>query len=490
MDKPAEMFDRDFEWSALQRFIAGGGERATLGVVSGRRRQGKTFLLDALCRATGGFYFVASEATEARSLRQLGTALAEHRGHPAPYRFDTWDDAITVLFSLAQDGPLPVVLDEFPYLVKASPELPSIIQRELGPAGQRRATPVRLLLCGSAMSFMGSLLSGNAPLRGRAGLELVVPTFDYRLAAEFWGLRDPRLAVLTHAIVGGTPAYRREYSDDDAPADLDDFDNWVERRVLNPTSALFREARYLLTEEPDLRDPALYHDVLGAIATGNASRGGIANYLARKSSDLAHPLAVLEDAGLIVRDDDVFRANRSIYRVAEPLITFYEAIMQPAWADLERPGRAAQVWERSWPTFRAQILGPHFEEICRYWTRWFAATATFGAYVSQVGRGVVNDAAARMSHELDVVALARQDGARHAVLAIGEAKWSEPMGLGHLRRLRHVRELLRARDDCDASATRLLCFSGSGFSAELRAEAAAAREEIILVDLDRLYHGE
>ena len=51
---------------------------ATLGVVSGRRRQGKTFLLRALCEATGGFYFAADEATDGESLHQLGMALGAY----------------------------------------------------------------------------------------------------------------------------------------------------------------------------------------------------------------------------------------------------------------------------------------------------------------------------------------------------------------------------------------------------------------------------
>jgi hypothetical protein len=81
---------------------------------------------------------------------------------------------------------------------------------------------------------MGRLLAGNAPLRGRAGLELVVPTLDYRLAAQFWDIADPRTAVLTHAVAGGTPAYRRESTQGDSPTGPDDFDDWVVRAVLNP----------------------------------------------------------------------------------------------------------------------------------------------------------------------------------------------------------------------------------------------------------------
>lgn len=128
-----------------------------------------------------------------------------------------------------------LVIDEFPYLVKANAELPSIIQQAPRPFGHARsATRTRLLLCGSALAVMGKLLSGTAPLRGRAGLELTIPPLDHRLAAEFWGISDPQLAVRVNAIVGGTPAYRREFVRNDTSRGLEDFDAWVIRTVLNP----------------------------------------------------------------------------------------------------------------------------------------------------------------------------------------------------------------------------------------------------------------
>ena len=187
--------------------------------------------------------------TEAVSLRLFADELIRFTGAPVrPFR--DWLEAIPYLFQLAAERPVPVIIDEFPFLVKASPALPSVIQRELGPGGSGSASQARLLLCGSAMSVMGGLLSGQAPLRGRAGLELIVQPFGYREAARFWGISDPRLAVLVHSVVGGTPAYRRELVRQDAPAGLADFDAWVTRTVLNPQTPLFREARYLLAEEP------------------------------------------------------------------------------------------------------------------------------------------------------------------------------------------------------------------------------------------------
>lgn len=458
--------------------------------MSGRRRQGKTFLLDAVCQAADGFYFAATEATEAESLHQFGTALARYLNEPVPRRFSGWDEAVETMMRLASNGrPIPVALDEFPYLAKASPHLPSLIQRALDPSGRRSGTPVRLLLCGSALSSMGNLLVGNAPLRGRSSLELVVPTLDFRLARAFWGIDDLRLAFLVNAVVGGTPAYRREYTLGDAPAALDDFGPWVMRNILNPGRPLFREARFLLAEEPDLRDTALYHGVLSAIAEGNNTRGGIAGYLARKSTDLSHALTVLEDVGMVVRGQDAFHGRRSTYRITEPLLAFYHAIMRPDWTDLERPGRhTEQVWSRAQETFRSKVLGPHFEHLARTWVRWHCVPETLGGQRSRVLSGVLPDPASKTSHELDVVVLGRGPHAQEKVLAIGEAKSNDTVGRGHLARLERLRELLIRRDARADESVKLLLFTGSDFTRDLK-ETAKVRSDLELIDLERLYQG-
>lgn len=487
MDKPVEMFDRDHEWSALTRFIEDEQPGATLGVVSGRRRQGKTFLLDAACRAARGFYFGATEATDAESLRRISAALTAHVRPVSPYHFSDWAEAVDALLALGTERPVPVVIDEFPYLAKANPELPSIIQEALRTLrDQRSGSRTRLLLCGSALSFMGRLLSGNAPLRGRAGLELVVRQLDHRLAAEFWNITDPRLAMQVNAIVGGTPAYRREFARNDAPNGVDDFDDWVVRTVLNPETPLFREARYLLAEEPDLRDTALYLSVLAAVADGNATRGGVAGYLERKATDIAHPINVLEDAGLLHRDADVFRDNRPTYRIAEPLICFHHAIMRPVWDQLERPGSAARVWRASRHRFTSNVLGPHFEQVCRDWALHHADPELIGGLPARVGHGVVHDPKARIGHEVDVAVIGIADGSRPPLLAIGEAKWNDTMGIAHIERLQHIRGLITQAGRYDTTGTRLLCLSGAGFNDKAYA-AAQADPDIQLVSLEALY---
>jgi len=479
IDKPARIFDRNVEWGHLAGFAARATDRPQLGVVSGRRRQGKTYLLEALTRATGGFYFGATQATEAESLLLFGRALGAHTGAAAAPRFASWDEAIRYLFAAPGSG--PIVLDEFPYLSKATPALPSILQREID-RGVSEGRSLALLLCGSAMSVMGGLLSGSAPLRGRANLELIVRPFEPRLAADYWGVGDARLAVLLHAVVGGTPAYR-QFVNADAPHSIEDFDGWTLRTVLDPASPLFREARYLLDEEADVRDSALYHSVLAAVAAGNNTRGGIANYIGRKAADIGHHLNVVEDCRLVRREADLFRSGRARYRIAEPLITFYHNVMRPQWGLLES-GRAGAVWADAKVRFSAQVVGPHFEQLSRDWAL-EAPAEVFDGLPGEVGAGVVADPARRSSIEIDVVVLAtRVPGEPRRVLSLGEAKWGETMGQRHVERLGRARELLAARG-YDTRDTVLACYGAAGF--ELGTTDRSGPERVLTIDPARLY---
>ncbi|MEV0594048.1 AAA family ATPase [Nonomuraea cavernae] len=476
--KPEHVFERDREWEGLAGFATSANPDVRLGIVSGRRRQGKTFLLDALASEVSGFFFAATEATEAEALARFGQALAAQTGG-GRYAFDSWDEALERMYTAIPRG--LIVIDEFPYLSKASPSLPSLLQHALDPRGHARRGEARLLLCGSAMAVMGRLLSGSAPLRGRASLELVIKPFDYRTAARFWNIDDPRLAVLVHSVVGGTPAYRREFVAGDAPDSLDDFGSWVRRTVLNPQTPLFREARYLLAEEADIRDTALYHAVLGAIASGSATRGGIAGCIGRKSTDIGHPLSVLEDSQLIAREADAFRKGKTLYRIREPLIVFYEAVMRREWTRLDRGDRDA-AWRNSQSTFLSQVVGPHFEGICREWAMSVGAEV-FGELPGEVAAGTVADPGNRTQIQVDVAVLAPDEPGRpRRILSLGEVKWDTIMTAGHVARLRRARDLLAVKG-YDTRDTVLTCYSGAGFQPDI----ADGRQDVHLVGLTDLY---
>src|SRR5262245_41827638 len=134
--KPESVFDRDREWQALVRLIQDDAAGAMLGLVYGRRRQGKTYLLANLIRQVGGFMYTASQESSAQSLRALSEAYCAHLRRPLAL-FSGWREAIDALLRLDSDGeaPVPVVIDEFSYLVDAVDGLASLFQAALDPGG-------------------------------------------------------------------------------------------------------------------------------------------------------------------------------------------------------------------------------------------------------------------------------------------------------------------------------------------------------------------
>lgn len=492
-DRPDDLFDREREWADLTDFVTGPPSGVSLGIIYGRRRQGKSFLLRRLVAATGGLYHQALEEGRSAALARVGDAVAAHRGLAAGHvTFRDWSDALRALLEPPsgppRTTPRTVVLDELPYLLAHSPEIASALQQLVDTQRDvRRGPGTALLVCGSAISIMSALLEGARAMRGRARLELVMRPFDYRQAREFWGVRDPQLAFTLHAVVGGTPGYRDVLGE--APRSLRAFGAWLARGILNPSHALFRESEYVLAEDPRLTDRGLYHTVLEAVSRGERSPTRIAARLGRPEGALRHPLRLLEEAELLHRTEDVLRQRNPLLSVADPIVRFQHVVMRPRMTQLEER-RAVEVWEAVQPTFSAQILGPHFEHLARVWTGRVAAEEALGGPVGEVGPTTVSDPGQRVQIEVDVVALAageRKHAKRAVVRLLGEAKASErPRGLDDLRRLERARALLAASDRADVSHARLALFGRRGFTPDLR-RTAGARRDLVLVDLERMY---
>jgi AAA+ ATPase superfamily predicted ATPase len=484
--KPGRLFDRDIEWTELSEFAGSDEIGATLGLVYGRRRQGKTLLLELLALETGGFMFGATQQTEAQNLADLGAAYAAYRGLGQPVAFAGFREAFGELLRLGEERSTTVIIDEFPYLVAATPALPSYLQQALSPLGHaRQGTKTRLILCGSALTTMSQLLGGGAPLRGRARMELVVRPFRFREAAEFWDVgRDLELAFRLNALVGGTPAYK-DMCGGSGPRDLGDFDRWVERRLLSPASAMFREGALLLREEPSIADPTSYASVLAAISAGASRRSEIAAALARPSSALAHLVTGLADIGLIEHLDDALRGKRTVFRIAEPIVRLHQLITARYEPELVA-GRADRVWRRSATTVAEKIYGPHFEDLARQWCLLYADEGTLGGVPSAVRPTEIACREHEHGHQLDIV-VTDDPSLAGRISAIGEAKaTSAPVGLDQLRRLEHLRGLLPGqRVD---QPPKLLLFSRTGFTAAVTDEAVA-RPDVELVGIDRLYSG-
>jgi len=491
--KPSMLFDRDVEWVRLTEFMSSELDSLRLGVLYGRRRQGKTELVHQLCDASSGFYALALEQhSAALALQRFADGLADWAGLPTGLQFSNWEAALETAIRLAgdrasRDGRAQlIVLDELPFLLTHSPEVPGIVQslyEQYGPTRGGGHPPVRLILCGSALSSMSGLLSERQALYGRAQFNLCLTAFDPIDAATFWGIADPDIALRLHAVVGGVPGYRVLTADVPVPRSVGDFGRWLSATVLNPAHALFDEVDLLFSQEPGIADRGLYYGILAAVAKGESTPARISSRLARPANTMSYPLNVLRRAGFIAYDEDMLRARKPIISIADPIMRFHHTITIPRLQVFQRPGRAAEGWQEAQSMFESQILGPHFEALAREWTS-SVLQRRYDLPVGWTGTTFVPCREHGVSHQLDVVSLSPGDMPRTEsakIALIGEAKYTNaPCGERHVARLEHVRTLLGQR----AATARLAVFSRSGFTDELVRDRP---EDVLLIALTEMY---
>ena len=475
--KPDDVVDRDEEWNILDRHMVEG--RARLGIVTGRRRVGKTYLLRRLVERHGGLLVSCLEEEREPALRRFADALGRHHGLALGPPRD-W----TAALAQATSGPLAVpllVVDEVPYLLAHSPELESVVQHAVDQSRDRDGT--RIVLSGSSLAIMSGLLGGGRPLRGRADLQLVLPPFDYRLAGTYWNVTNPAVALRLHAVLGGSPGYRVMAST--PPDTVRAFDRWVVDAVINPAAALYHEDAYLLGEDRRVTDRAVYASVMRAIAEGDHRPSRIAARVGRAQTSLSHVFRTLSEAGFLVNVDGVLSGRDPRYELVDPVITFLYSCAEP-WRALAEEGRRTEAWAAAAPAWRANVLGPHLERLSRVWASRFASPASLGGPPGIVGRAEIADPSGRVTREIDVAVLGPgQRPDKHAqVQAIGESKLTADIdALAHLDRCAHV---LEARGNGRPRRLFIVCETATKV---LRA-AIKRRDDVDLVDLDRLYHGD
>jgi AAA+ ATPase superfamily predicted ATPase len=485
-----DLIGRDREMNTLRDFGTASVPGATLGLVWGRRRTGKSMMLERLVAETDGVHFQALRGSGSEALRELGAVLAKPSGAAAPLRLGSWDEAVSAILALGAQQPRVVVLDDFPYLLEHTPELEAVLQRQFAAANPTLAnSKTRLILCGSSIGIMSRLLRGTDTLRTQAGLALRISPFDYRVSRELHGVTDLATAVLLFSMIGGVAAYARDMVNFDVPTGPEAFDRWIAQRVLAPSAPLVGEIDLLLGEDPALakmRKITMYHATLSAVARGNRTWTSICNYVGGSGGTLTPVMNTLIASELVARLEDPVRSNRPTYNIADSLLRVHYAVIRRYQQRLARPtSDTAALWQELVSTVRTEVVGPCFEAMARHWATHWASAATLGGIPAHVGPTVISGRDGD-ELELDLVVAADDGGAepdRRTIMSLGVAKVGQILSLTTLRRLERARAHFGAR----AAQAKLLLI-GRVFDADL-VQQASRRSDVEVVDLERLYYG-
>lgn len=339
------------------------GKESAFIPVYGRRRVGKTELLLQFTRKKPGLYFVGKQAPAEMQRREFLDAAAIAFDEPllANARLESWKQILKVIVERWK-GPkkLVLVLDEFQWMVGASPELPSVLQ-ELWDHDWKKSGKVMLILCGSYLGFMErEVLGEKSPLFGRRTAQMHLRAFNHLDAAKFHPKYSQADQARVYSLCGGIPAYllmfRQEFS----------VEQNIREQLLTESAALYREADFLLREE--LRDLINYHSILQALAQGKSSPTGVSRETGIEQRALNYYLTQLTDLGYAQRRYPITEkkpAQRDVrYALDDPLLRFWFRFVFPHQSSLLVLGP-----ERGFAT----LVEPHldayfgrcFERLCR-----------------------------------------------------------------------------------------------------------------------------
>jgi len=350
-------WNRREELDALDALDPSGG----LAVVWGRRRIGKTRLLLEWSERAGGVYTVADQSPPHMQRAYFARAISQALPGFADVTYPDWERLLSRLASDAAAAGFtgPIVIDELPYLVASSPELPSVLQRWIDHDARR--AKLRVALAGSSQRMMqGLVLSHAAPLYGRARVTLDLAALAPEHLRDAFGRLSPTAVIAHWAAFGGVPRYW-ELAAERAGSARDR----VLALALDPLGPLFAEPDRLLLEESP---PAVeLRPVLDAIGAGAHRLAEIAGRLGRPATSLAHALDRLTGMTLIRREvpygESAKGGKRSLYKIDDPFLRMWFRVVAPNRAALTAgtPASRSAIFDEHWQ----HLLGQAWEELCR-----------------------------------------------------------------------------------------------------------------------------
>lgn len=478
------LVDRESEKRRLLQLVDQEGPR--LGLLYGRRRVGKTFLLDRTWEEGNVFYFLAADSTPAMNRMDLVRDLSAWSARDLdPDEYPTWRTVFRLVAELARQRPLIVILDEFQYLLggddDAASQLVAVWDREV------RELPLTLILCGSEVSTMERLQGADQPLYGRLDWSHRLRPFDYFDASRMVPDRSSREAAQLYGVFGGTPQHLANIDEGESLGDA------VCRMMLTPGGPVRVQLENIIEQEKGIRIPAEYRAVLAAVARGRTRRNEIATTagLAERPGVARRILERLEDLGLIWREQN-FESSANApyrYRISDNAVRFWYRFVDPNRSALET-GNLREVWGSRIEPRLDTYMGRVFEMICREgFERWHRQWGLAGAIEWSRWEGQDRN---RRSIEIDLAARLL-DGQ----LLTGEVKWSSSaVGLSiHTEHLRKLEALAVSGQGwasdalTDSESVLYVYFSAAGFEDELLG-LASGDQRVFLFELDDLYPSE
>lgn len=379
-------------------------------VFYGRRRIGKTTLINEFIKDKKAVYYMSVEGTRKENLAGLSRAILSDRHGAAP-QFPDFESLLGYIDQLAVTGERMIIaIDEFPYLAASYPAISSMLQSHIDLHWKN--SRLFLILCGSSMSFMEEQVLGyRSPLYGRRTAQFKLHPFTFYEARKMLTGFSPEEQAVLYGVTGGIPEYLSRISQTRT------MDENILELFFDESGRLFEEPVNLLKQE--LREPASYHSIISAIAGGASRINEIATKTGMETSGCSNQIASLTALGIIRRETPITEgasSRKTIYRLEDSMFLFWYRFVRPNMSGIIQ-NAGETIYEHMVKPNMSDYMGRVFEDMCRQYLYHPQVYATLPFLPGNIGRWWGTDPVKKRQEEIDLMAI--QDN--QALL--GECKW-------------------------------------------------------------------
>jgi Predicted ATPase (AAA+ superfamily) len=294
-------------------------DKSSLVVVYGRRRLGKSSLIKRVL-SNNDIYFLADRSEGQHQRILLAKVIAQIFPDFDKLTYPDWEAMLYAVNYRANER-FTLCLDEFPYLVEQSPELPSVLQKLV----DEKQLKYNLVLCGSSQNMMyGLFLDSTAPLYGRADEIMRLMPIRLPYIQEALNL-NAKNAIEEYAVWGGVPRYW------ELRENRNSLDDALWHNILSVNGILYEEPIKLFQD--DIKDIVKTSTIMSYIGAGANRLSEIAARCNEPATNLSRPLKKLIDLGFLEKDVpfgiDEKNAKKSLYKIADPFMAFYYQFVVP-----------------------------------------------------------------------------------------------------------------------------------------------------------------
>lgn len=398
--------DRTEETKRLKEALKRG--KPSLVVVYGRRRLGKSTLIKRVLSDRDAYFLSdRSEGPHQRTL--LAKVLAQIFPDFDKLTYPDWE-TLFLAINYRADRPFTLCLDEFPYLVEQSPELPSVLQKLV----DDKQMKYNLVLCGSSQNMMyGLSLDATAPLYGRANAIMRLAPIRLPYIQEALNI-DATQAIEEYAVWGGVPRYW------ELREDRTSLEDALWHNIFSVNGTLYEEPVKLFQD--DVKDMVKTATIMSYIGTGAHRLSEIAARCDEPATNLSRPLKKLIDLGFLSKDipfgSDEKNTKKSLYKIADPLMAFYYQFVVPNRSFIEL-GRRLPLKQALTAQF-SKYVSLQWENLCRDAVTGNPIDGVVYGKAQRWWGSVLNADKKTEQLEFDVMA----ESCDKKYLLVGECKWT------------------------------------------------------------------